>query len=464
MLKLLRNKKTAKKIWVVLAAIIIPAFVFWGAGSIGREKKYPRQKFRLFGRDVPEAKFKESLGAVRAQMLLRFGDNFSSLQKFMNLEQQALDRLMLLEEARRQGIKVSDKEVIEEIEAGPLFQGAGGFNQRIYQQVLRYTLRTQPRLFEEETRQNLTIAKLYKKVTQDVKATEEEAKEEFARQNQEINIDYIAAIPAEFAKGIAPDEAALKDYFAKNSLQFKEPLSFNIEYLTLATEDKLKDALLRLRRKDDLKEIAKGMGLSLKESGEFKQSEPIPGIGWSEEAAILVGKLKPGEVSAPVSLDGYYHIIRMKERKEPRIPDFAQIKDKVKNAYIKEESERAARARLETCLNKLRENPRATDMPKLAGEFGLKYGSAEKVKSAGYIEGLGASDKFWAAGQKLKEGDFTPLIAVPSGFYVARLKEKTALDEKRFAAEKETLGQALLARKKDEQFAKFVEDLRIKAR
>jgi peptidyl-prolyl cis-trans isomerase D len=464
MLKQLRNKKTAKKIWITLAIIVIPAFIFWGAGATGRGRKYAERHYRLFGRELAPAEFQDSLNAVRTQMLLRFGENFSSLQKFMNLEQQALDRLMLLEEARRRGIKVSDQEVVAEIEANPLFQRGTGFDQRIYQQALRYTLRIQPRLFEEQTRQNLAIAKLYEKATREVKVTQEDIKEEFTRYNQEISLDYIAAIPAEFAKGIAPDEAALKDYFAKNSLQFKEPLSFNIEYLTLATEDKLKDALLRLRRKDDLKEIAKGMGLSLKESGEFKQSEPIPGIGWSEEAAILVGKLKPGEVSAPVSLDGYYHIIRMKERKEPRIPDFAQIKDKVKNAYIKEESEKAARARLETCLNKLRENPRAADMPKLAGEFGLKYGSAEKVKSAGYIEGLGASDKFWAAAQELKEGGYTSIFSVPSGFYIARLKGKTALDEKKFAAEKELLEKTLLARKKDAQFLKFSEELKIKAR
>ena len=39
MLRALRNKKTAKKVWIVLAVIIVPAFVLWGSGSLLRSKE-----------------------------------------------------------------------------------------------------------------------------------------------------------------------------------------------------------------------------------------------------------------------------------------------------------------------------------------------------------------------------------------------------------------------------------------
>ena len=39
MIKLLRNKKVQKKIWIVLAIIIVPAFVLWGSASLLRGPK-----------------------------------------------------------------------------------------------------------------------------------------------------------------------------------------------------------------------------------------------------------------------------------------------------------------------------------------------------------------------------------------------------------------------------------------
>ena len=52
MLKILRNKKTAKKIWIGLAIIIIPAFAFWGFGGSMRSREDNVTAGRLFGKNV----------------------------------------------------------------------------------------------------------------------------------------------------------------------------------------------------------------------------------------------------------------------------------------------------------------------------------------------------------------------------------------------------------------------------
>ena len=53
MLKKLRKKKTAKRIWVILTILILPAFVFWGFGSFMRSKEEITYAGKIFGKKVP---------------------------------------------------------------------------------------------------------------------------------------------------------------------------------------------------------------------------------------------------------------------------------------------------------------------------------------------------------------------------------------------------------------------------
>ena len=65
MLKKLRNKKTAKRIWIVLAILILPAFVLWGAGSFMRNKEKGESAYagKVFGRTVSTLEYQDALCA-----------------------------------------------------------------------------------------------------------------------------------------------------------------------------------------------------------------------------------------------------------------------------------------------------------------------------------------------------------------------------------------------------------------
>ena len=86
MLKILRNKKTAKKIWIGLAIIIIPAFAFWGFGGSMRSREDNVTAGRLFGKNVSYQEYKESLAAVKSLALMQYGDNLPKLEKYLDLE------------------------------------------------------------------------------------------------------------------------------------------------------------------------------------------------------------------------------------------------------------------------------------------------------------------------------------------------------------------------------------------
>ncbi|MFH0762939.1 MAG: peptidyl-prolyl cis-trans isomerase [Candidatus Omnitrophota bacterium] len=449
MLKKLREKKTAKRLWIGLAIIIIPAFVFWGFSGALRG---PKEQGNL--------EFQESFQAVKNLAIMQFGDNFSEIQKYLNLEEQARLRLILINEAKRRKVNVSNKELVQAIQSNPLFQQKGAFNNKIYSELLQYTFRTQPRAFEEQTRQSLMISKLYESATNGVKLSEEEIREEYRKNNEEISIYYLAAFPSDFEKEANPSEENLLNFFAKNSLQFKKPLSFSLNYLSTDSEDKARQLYQSLLKTKDLAKTAAEFELEVKETGLFGQTEAIPGIGWSPDILMLVSKLKKGQISPPVTLDKYYYILQLTERKEPYIPQYSSIQGRVKDAFIQAESKRMALAKLEECLAKI--TP-AADFKKLAKSYGLKTDSTGLFKFGSYIENIGASDSFWKNCAGLKEGEISSIIELPSGFYIIKLKERVPLDEDKFAKEKEVFSRKLLEQKKGEYFNSFVEELKRKA-
>lgn len=474
MLKRLRNKKTAKKIWIVLAVLIVPAFILWGSGSIMRDKESATFTGQIFGKKIPFSEYKEALHAARNQAIIQFGEEFS--EKDINLESLAWERILLLYEAKKRKIAVSDQEVITSMQYYPFFQRKGKFDNGIYSQMLQYVFHTQPRVFEEQIRQNLIIAKLYNEATKSVNLADEEVKEAYRKINEEVSLYYITGQYPDFAKDLDSSEGEMKEYFTKNSLKFKLPLSFNLEYISIlkddkdekSTQDKLKEITRRLNKNTDFVNLARAYNLSLKETGLFGQNDPIPGLGWSPEIMKFISKAKAGELLPLTYIDKNYYILRLKERKESYIPDFTAAKDKVKAEFLKDKSEEIAKRKIEECLAKLKEdyrnNPGSVDLDKAARQYGLKSGSTDLFKYGSYIEGIGASDAFWARAQKLKEGEFSAALYAPSGAYIIKLKSKVPMDEKKFSQEKEEFTKGLLFQKKHEYFSVFMKELSKKAR
>ena len=477
MLKLLRNKKTAKKIWWFLAIIIVPAFVLWGSGSMTRSQREKTSPvIRIFGKNISPLEYQEAQEAARNQMIIQYGEDLTEAKKYINLEQQALQRLILLAEAKRRKIQTSDQEVIELIESYPFFQKNGKFNNVIYTQTLQYVLRAQPRAFEEQTRQNIAIFKLYKQVTDQVTLSDAEIKEEYLKSNEELSVYYISASFLDFAKNITPSEEETSNYFSANSFKFKQPLSFNIEYILINAKDRkdaetinetVKNIVARLRKNEDFLKIAQELKLSIKETGLFAQTDPIPQIGWSADILSLISKAKTGQYLPPVYSDNNYYIMMVKERKESYIPDFAVIKDKAKEALIKDKAEETAKEKIENCLAKLKElyaaNPKEVNLAKVAQEYGLKFNSTGLFKYGSYIENIGSSDSFWMATHNLKEGELSDLISMPSGFYILKLQARIPIDEKKFELDKTEFSKKLLAEKKEGFFFNFVKELQRKS-
>lgn len=466
MLKRLRNKKTAKKVWIILAILILPPFILWGSGSLIRSKEEKETGFlgTVFGKKISFLEYRDAISAVRNQAIMQFGDSFEQIERYLNLDNQAWERIIVLSEAQRRKIKAIDREVIDLIRNYPFFRMKGQFNQKAYTDMLKYFFHIQPRQFEEQTRQNIMISKLFEAVTREIKINEEEIRKEYQKDNEQLSLYYIAAITSEFKKDIIVKEEEIREYFTVHNLEFKQPLSFNLEYLTTDSQDKIESLLPHINKKEYFNKLLKDWGYTLKQTGFFTETSAIPEIGWSPQVLNFVSKAKVGDYLGPVQIDKAYYLFILNQRREPFIPEFENIKDKVKDALSNEKAEEIAKTKIENCLACLKEtyqkNPKTADFNKTAKSFGLKSSSTELFKYSGYIEGIGASDEFWKEAKRLKEDEISSIIKLPNGFYIIRLKSFIGIDEDKFKQEKDKLSQTLLLQKKQKHFTTFLEGLR----
>jgi len=466
MLRKLHNKKVQKKIWIVLLVFILPGFVIWGFSSSIRSIKETDAVYgKIFNRKISQEKYIEAIRAVESQLQMQFGDSFDQVRKFFSdrYKEMALQRLVMLYEAEKRKIRVSNQELISYIQKTPSFYRKGVFDNRLYEQIIGYSLHMQPRSFEEMTRQNLMINKLLEEVTKEVKISDAQVLEAYTKENEQMSVSYIGAIPSDFARDLNPAESELKEYFDKNSLDFKKPLSFNLEYLALDSADQIKDLNQRLEKKEALEKIAKDNNLAIKETGLFGEVDPIPSIGWSQEISKSLQPLKQGELLGPMEIEKKFYLFRIKERKEPFVPEFKSILEEIKSKLVKNKSREMAKAKIEECAKKLKDlsagNLIAVDFDKIAKDYNLKSTTTGLFKFGSYIEGIGASDNFFTAAGKLKDNEASEAIELPSGFYIIRLKDKPALDEKKFSEEKVKFSEKLLDEKKQEFFDKFLKEL-----
>ncbi|MCX5716657.1 MAG: SurA N-terminal domain-containing protein, partial [Candidatus Omnitrophica bacterium] len=351
MLKQLRQKKTMKRLLWALAILIIPPFVFWGGGSALRSKqKGPDCAGMIFGKKISFETYSQAWQEAKDQALLMYGSKLEEMADSLNLEQQTWERLILLEEAKKKRIRVTDAEVIGTIEGFPFLQSRGKFDKRAYEMVLQQVFRTDPRQFEEGARNSIKMFKLRDSILSVISISDDEVKEAYKNENEKSKIAYILVSPAEFKDSVTVTPEDLKKYYDDNSESFRVPDQVNAEYLGFEfTNDAEKEKALVLAEKMDyaladktksFEDAAKENSVPIKETGFFAASGPIPQIGWLPELQKIAFGLPVGGrsslIKSKAGLAKGFYIIRIKEKKPSYIPGFEEVKTDIESV-LKEE-------------------------------------------------------------------------------------------------------------------------------
>jgi peptidyl-prolyl cis-trans isomerase D len=140
-----------------------------------------------------------------------------------------IDKVLLLKEAKREGIEVTKEDIQKNIEKNPVFAENGKFSKEKYLLVLREN-HLKPAEFENSIKNDLYIEKLKDSMAKKINITDAMAKKYFIDNFSNIKLSYVDFDPSAFAKKVSYNDSDLKDYYNKNKQDFMEPAMVNVKY------------------------------------------------------------------------------------------------------------------------------------------------------------------------------------------------------------------------------------------
>ncbi|GAB7141090.1 hypothetical protein RsTz2092_10510 [Deferribacterales bacterium RsTz2092] len=219
-------------LWLVIIAFLATIFFVWGMGDDSSRISYVAR----IGDDVVTVnEYQTASEQVKAQMKAYFGAQADTLlenDKLLgqNILNTLIDNHLLLLEAARLKLPISNGEVIGFITNQLYFQNDGQFDINIYQQILASQGLT-PTTYEEQVRQQITVNKLRMLVAGSVAVTEREVVEEYKYRQTNHNISYFT-LTSEAYKPAHIDDDALNKYFQENIEQYRQPARIKLKYIS----------------------------------------------------------------------------------------------------------------------------------------------------------------------------------------------------------------------------------------
>ena len=483
MLKLLRKKKNSKIIMLLLGIIIVVfavSYMGMGDGNNG----IPNFVATVDGKGIKTTDYQQLHRMMYEQYKRALqGQVSDEMLEKLDLRQRALDNLisrrLILKEAKRKGINISDAELQTAIQQRPEFQVDGRFSIERYKSLLRAN-RLEPEDFEAQLHADLIIQQSEQAVTQGLTVTDEEVAQIFAAENRQVNLNYLAVDALAFEKSVTVTDEEAEDYLDTNRAPFRLPTKIKVAYASLFFKDLASDVqvgatdikeyyeqnietfdipkevrashiLIRLSPSDDdggksnenarkkagelLDQINKGkdfVALAKKHSedpgsgkrggdlGYFKAGDMVESF---EDAAF---SLAEGETSDIVESSFGYHIIRVTDIKEERTLPLEEAKDDIVKVLASEGAKELARERMNS-LQLLFDDEKPLDEIKEAAEK-----ASARFVTTGYltenerIDDVARYDDLRREAFSMSQGETSGTIEIPHGVYVIKVLE---LDE-----------------------------------
>lgn len=225
-------------LWLIVFAFVGTIFYSWGMGgaSASRGGVVATVEGEEIHFNEYQTTFDNLVNLYRNQFKSQFNEE---LIERLDLKTAALDgliqRKLLLLEAQKQNINVSDDELINHIQKISAFQRDNKFNRELYNNYIRFS-RTTPREFEEDQRETLLMAKVEQLIKDNVKVSEAEMMEAFKEEEEKVKFDYFAFPDNFFISEEPVTEEEKKAFYEINKTRFKIPEQVNVQYIKVTPE------------------------------------------------------------------------------------------------------------------------------------------------------------------------------------------------------------------------------------
>jgi peptidyl-prolyl cis-trans isomerase D len=397
----------------------------------------------------------------------QFGGNISEqvLRQF-NIDQQVLSQMIdeqaALIEADRQGIRVSDEELAQQIFAIPQLQENGRFigEERYEQLLLSQNPPVTKSQFEESLRRSLVLDKLRGAITDWIGVSDSELENEYRRRNEKAKLQVVALTADKFRSQVTVTDAELAPYFDAHKTDYRVGEQRKIKYLLLdrdqarqrvvvppndiqryyndniqqyqtpervrashillntggkdeaAVRKQAEEILAQVKSGADFAELAKKYSEdpgSKDKGGDldfFPRGQMVPEF----EAAAF--SLQPGQISDLVKTQYGFHIIKVVDKQTGATTPLEQVRAQIQQTLASQIADRQITDRARQLADKVK---KPADLNDAANELGLKVEESGFFQRTEPVPGLGAAPQVADAAFRLEDNAVSEALASPRG-------------------------------------------------
>lgn len=418
------------------------------------------------------------------------------------------DRVLILQEAKRLGLKVSDEELTEAIEGVPAFQINGQFDQRTYERTLQLNRMT-PEQFEQSQRVSLLISKLVNLIRLNGgKVSEDDVLETYRFENERINLSFVKVVPDAFRGQMSVNEIEERDYYQKHLEEFRIPTSIQIQYLVFRPSDfeakvqvtpdeikrvydlqkerlktpkrvKAREILIKVAPDDPADKIeekrkkaeeilekakkTKDFAALAKQYSESASASKGGELGWvqggtlEEPAQSALFALKAGEVSGLVKGTAGFYILKAEEVVDEKQKTLDEVKDLITQFIRREKGKADASREADNAFYTLF---KTRDLEAYAREKGIPIRTTGFFKEGDEIPEVGRNPAFQSSAFAMtKAGEMSAVVNVSPNYYLLKLLEKKESRIPPFEEVKEEVKKKIVGVKSDEKARQIAEDI-----
>ena len=424
------------------------------------------------------------------RMLKRQGWPDAALPFVMQRAGQGLiQQAVMLSEANRLGLQVSDDAVARFLHTGPigaaLFPGGQYIGDQRYAELIQDNFGISRERFEAEIKKELEEARLRDLITGSVAVSDAAVRTSYMAQATKIKFTYAVLNSDDLAKTINPTDAELQTFFKSHSALYANaiPETRKLQYLVFTTDnvpggvkpptdaeqqayynahasDYKVDEQVRVRHilikvaspAEDAAAKAKAQGIldQLHKGGDFadlaKKNSDDPGsktqggeLGFIKRGATVppfeqaAFSLQPGQTSGLVKSQFGYHIIQTEEKQTAHTRPFDEVKPQILAALTQQKEQAAQQA----YAGQLAGEAKKSGLQATAAAHHLALQTTDFVQQDAVVPGVADASKLLTAAFAATKGAAPAMASTGDGFAVYQVQDVRAAHAPEFASYKD---------------------------
>ena len=395
---------------------------------------------------------------------------------------------VLLREADRMGLQVSNADLAHELQTGPfaqyLFPKGQYIGDDAYMNFVQENFQLGRQDFESRIKQEMEISRLEDLVAGGVSVSDAGVRDEYRKQSTKVKFSYVTIASDDVSKGITATDAELGNFFNQNKARYAQavPEARKVEYAAFdasnlpggrpsVSADELQqyynahqdqyqvkdrvrvrhiliavksgadaatDAAAKQKAADLLKQIKAGgnfADLAKKNSDDTGSKAQGGELGWLEHGTTVPEfdkesfSLPVGQTSDLIKTQFGYHILQVEEKQAAHTRTLADVRSDIE-PIVQQQKAGAAEQQFATALAA---EAKKNGLEKTAAAHGLHVVTTDYLERGGMVPGLADSSGILSAAFSTKPGDAPQQASTGDGYAIFQVADIRAAHAPEFA-------------------------------